>query len=143
MSKSPSSWKFFTISGTGVARAEWDLHSSTPGSSTPPTSGVGGPQYFNGRVKAIKLRQPASGTATAVTFYLVHNKQHDIDPATLKDENIVVETASLVPTASDTATFLDTVIDAKPTFQSSLVGVLDVTAAAGAWSFVVAVELEG
>jgi hypothetical protein len=136
MKTKPSTCAPFTISGTGVAVGFFHYFSpSKTGQVTPQTKHCG-------KVRRILIRQDAGGGATAVTAYVIHRSRPPVTPSTIPDEFVIIETASLTPTASATVAFFDSPVTAEPTFQDSCCLVLDVTAGAGAWTFVGFVEMD-
>jgi hypothetical protein len=129
---------FFTVSGTGSETQEVQI---MPGQDSGFIIGQRDGISLNGSVRRFVVRQALGGGATAADFYLVHNKQVGVVVASLAGENVVVEIAAAVLTASGTAVSLDTPITAEPAFKSSLLLVCDVTGA-GAWTLVGFVEIE-
>lgn len=117
----------FEITGTGVAVGSFDFFPLTE---------------LNVRLKRIVIRQELGGGATACTIYGVQNRHQGADPALIPEENVPLETDSIVPTASATQAFLDSPISMHPTFSRGLKLFVKVTAGAGAWTFKGYLELE-
>ena len=119
----------FSISGSGVAIGSQDMF----------PSGI-----LYGRIRRVVVRMDPGGLVTACKLYMVHRKHAGTTPATIPDEYVVVETASLSPTASASVAFLDSPITAEPGFQDTLKLFIDATAVSGAgtWTMVGFIEVE-
>lgn len=139
----------FSVSGTGVAVGQFEfmpvLAGPTQTSSSGATNTTATYIRYSGRLLRFYVREPSGGTATAATFYFLNNSVRTgtkaTAPSTAAKDDYVAYTSSVPITASATTPSLDTPFDAMPVFKDSLTLIIDVTAAAGAWTFQGYVEL--
>jgi len=133
-----ASRKDFSITGTGAAVGEFQFNPVVIAANNVGTAYV----RYSGKLLRFYVRSPTGSTATAATFYFFTNSVRGVtSPSTTARDNMVALTSSVPISASATTPSLDTPFDSKPIFKDSLTLVVDVTAAAGAWTLQGYVEI--
>jgi len=133
---------YFTVSGTGSTTGVATLVGGTTPFQNDLGTTITARAGRNGKVTYILIRQDAGGGATSCDYKMIDNQlATNTAYASIKDEYIVSEGSSIALTASATDASLNSPIDARPTFQSNLAIVFNVTAV-GAWTLTGFVTLE-
>ena len=139
MPHNPSSRLDFSVSGTDSQVVVFRFHgrnvSSAPEGGTVDT---GAGVNKNGEVRHIVVRQDAGGGATSFDFKLVDGNYPTPDGityASIPEEYVIADGATIATSASATVASLDSVIDAEPTYKQSLAIVFNVTRS-GPWTLI-------